>query len=127
MATVNFTLRNKNYHIACDDGEQEKILELVDRLNVRVDSMSKTCGSASDNVVLALSSLMMEDEIDSLRKKVVELSSALNKDGSKQEEINKADYISNVEHDEIINNTLSDALEPISIYLENLAKKIKTV
>lgn len=126
MATVNFTLRNKNYHIACDEGEQKRILELVDKLNVRVDSMSKTCISASDNVVLALTALMMEDEIDSLRNKIEEQSALANNDSSILDKKISSDYISKKEHNEIVNNTLSDALEPISIYLENLANKIKT-
>lgn len=121
MATVNFTLRNKNYSIACDEGEQAKITRLAENLSVRVEAMAKTCGSASDNVVLAFTALMMEDEVASLRE-----SGANNNIPQSKNFTTAENTISLEEHARILNNSLSDAIEPIAQYIEKLAKMIET-
>jgi cell division protein ZapA len=121
MATVNFTLRNKNYSIACDEGEEAKITRLAENLNVRVEAMAKTCGAASDNVVLAFTALMMEDEVASLKE-----SGANNNVPQNQSVPKLQNTISLDEHARIVNNTLSDAIEPIALYIERLAKLIET-
>ena len=120
MATVNFTLREKNYSIACDDGEEGRIQKLAEKLGVRVDAMSKTCGSASDSVVLAFTALMMEDEVATLRE-----NGANNNTPQLPLEQAASNTISLEEHEKILNNSLADALEPIAKYLENLAKEIE--
>jgi cell division protein ZapA len=122
MATVNFTLRDKNYSIACEDGEEERIKKLAEKLGVRVEAMSKTCGSASDSVVLAFTALMMEDEVESLRHN----GANNNEPQLPLEEQNSNNTISLEEHANIVNNSLAEALEPIAKYLENLANEIET-
>ncbi|PIR39189.1 MAG: hypothetical protein COV35_01345 [Alphaproteobacteria bacterium CG11_big_fil_rev_8_21_14_0_20_39_49] len=121
MATVNFTLRDKNYSIACDDGEEARIKKLAEKLGIRVDAMSKTCGSASDSVVLAFTALMMEDEVATLKE-----SGANNNTPQLPLETGNNKTISLEEHKMIVNNTLADALEPIAKYIENLAKEIES-
>jgi len=119
MATVNFTLRNKNYSIACDDGEELKIKKLAENLCVRVDAMAKTCGTASDNVVLAFTALMMEDEMSSLKENGANNNEPKTNFGSEE-------TITLSQHAEIVNNTLADAIEPIAQYVENLANLIES-
>lgn len=121
MATVNFTLRDKNYSIACDDGEELRIQKLAEKLGVRVDAMSKTCGSASDSVVLAFTALMMEDEVATLKE-----NGANNNTPQLPLESGSDNTISLEEHKRIVNNSLTEAIEPIAKYLENLAKEIET-
>ena len=121
MATVNFTLRDKNYSIACDDGEESRIQRLAEKLGVRVEAMSKTCGSASDSVVLAFTALMMEDEVATLKE-----NGANNNTPQLPLESSNNNTISLEEHKRVVNNSLADAIEPIAKYLENLAKEIES-
>jgi cell division protein ZapA len=114
MPLVEFTIRNKKYNIACDVGEEPHIKKLAESLNVRVEAISASFGSASDSVILAITALMMEDEIKAL------------KEGNKNEtpQISTAN---NENYAKKINEELINALEPIAKYIESLANRIESV
>ena len=116
MSTVNFTLRNKIYTIACDNGEEERITQLAASLNVRVNAMSQSFGTASDNIILAFTALMMEDEILSMKNGTI-----TNNSNALLEQVYKDDQ------QDIINNAIADAIEPIAQYVEDLANLIEKV
>lgn len=109
MPTVEFTIGNKSYNIACDEGEEARIHDLARSLNIRVESISRTFGSASDSLILAITSLMMEDEMRSLKEKLAI----------------KNSQASNDNQQEIINNELLKVIEPMAEYIETLAKKVQ--
>jgi cell division protein ZapA len=118
MAVVEFIIRNKKYNIACGDGEEARIVKLAENLNVRVDAISKTFGSASDSIVLAITALMMEDEIKAL------------KDGKNIGNSNipqpQPKAVSEEDQADKVNQALINAIEPITKYIENLANKLES-
>ncbi|MCE3232886.1 MAG: Cell division protein ZapA [Rickettsiaceae bacterium] len=111
MSTVEFTIRNKKYNIACDSGEEERIAKLADNLNVRVEAIAKTFTGASDSVVLAITALMMEDEINALKE---------------GKNISNTNHVNDEDQADKINYALINAIEPITKYIETLANKIET-
>lgn len=108
MPTVEFKLGNRKYEIACDEGEQQNINELAESLNVRVLALSKTFNNASDSMVLAITALMMEEEIKN--------NQSHNAPTTQQIQSNSQDEI---------DLAIIDAIEPITQYIEKLASKLE--
>jgi cell division protein ZapA len=116
MATVDFQIGNKTYNIACDEGEQAKIRNLAESLNVRVDAISKTFSSASDNLIMVITALMMEDEIKSIKdsdSSNANLSLAGQSGESSQEVQQKID------------EGVAEAMAPVVDFIENLANRVE--
>lgn len=120
MPTVDFSIRNKSYSIACNPGEEANIHKLAEQLSVRVEAISKTFGTASDRVVLAITALMMEDEISALQQQLADAKAATPTTSSAT-----SGGISEEQANERINQALVSALEPIAKYVEGLANKIE--
>lgn len=114
MPTVEFKIANHTYELACADGEQERIRNLARGLNTRVESLAKTFSSASHSMILAITALMMEDEIRTLKEdKGIPVVTPADR---AQEAANQNDAI---------NLAVAEAIEPIAQTIEMLANKLE--
>lgn len=67
MGEVNLSINGRNFSIACDDGQEQRVLDLAQYIDGRVRDI-KASGAASNEVHLfALVSLMLADEVFELR------------------------------------------------------------
>lgn len=114
MPVVEFTIANQKYDISCQDGQETRIRELALSVNRRVEKLASSLGKASDSMVVALTSLMMEDEINSLNEKLSN-TNALNISPLTQQNI-----------DEKVNTAVSDTLDYVAQRIETLAQKLET-
>lgn len=113
MPNVEFTVKNKSYSIACKEGEEDRIRNLADQLNSRVDAIAQSFASASDGLIMAITALMMEDEIKALKE------SGNVSNSNEQVSPNPADI------EDQINEAVINAIEPITEYVESLANKLE--
>lgn len=98
------------YEIACNEGDEERILSLSESLNQRVSKTSLSLGVASDAMALLVTGLMMEDEIRGLRN---------NQASRNPPEISDSDIQMR------INRCITEALAPFTEKLEALAKSLE--
>lgn len=68
MPIVNLTIRNNIYQIACDDGEERYLEQMAASINKRINRLASTLGKGNDSLLLVMVALMMEDEINELKK-----------------------------------------------------------
>jgi cell division protein ZapA len=59
MPTVR--ILNRDYQIACGDGEEKKLLALASRLNKRLEENARLFKGASENLIIILTALTLED------------------------------------------------------------------
>lgn len=59
---VNLRIGRTNYKVNCHEAEKDKILELADRLDNRVSSLSYDIKNADDQTLLLIVALMLEEE-----------------------------------------------------------------
>lgn len=104
MNTVSIKFRNNSINVSVDNVEKAK--GLAERFNKRVDQIAANSNNASDSKLAFLAGLMLEDEIDSLKT-----------------ELRKYEDNQN-SHQEATIQLLSDTLNQVAAYLENLAKVI---
>ena len=45
MGNVNIKFNNKDYLLACDEGQEENLKELANHLNVKYDEIKKNLGN----------------------------------------------------------------------------------
>ncbi len=65
MALVEFNIGRSKYQIECPEAEKTRLLELAKKMNERVTKLSQSFKNVDEKTLLVISSLMMEDEIES--------------------------------------------------------------
>jgi cell division protein ZapA (FtsZ GTPase activity inhibitor) len=104
MGLVNLKFRSHNVQLECDN--EERAVELSKKLNERIERFSGS-KNANDTKLVYLTALLLQDEMETIAQ-----------------ELNSAE--AKLEHEfESNNNILSDTLNYIAEYLENLAERLK--
>jgi len=71
MAEVNITIANKQYSIACDEGQEQRVVDLAAFVNNRVQEIAAAGAGSNDAHLLVLNSIMMADELMDARDSAV--------------------------------------------------------
>lgn len=67
MANVIVKFNNQDYHLACQDGEGERLSDLADYVNDKAEQIAKAMGSISDVRLLLMTAILLADELDEAR------------------------------------------------------------
>ncbi len=73
MAIVAVKVNGKEYHIACDDGQEQHVFELSQELNTRVQLLAQQVGPAPETLLLLLTGLTLMDELTEAQTEVRQL------------------------------------------------------
>jgi cell division protein ZapA len=113
MPIIDVTIGQRQYELSCDDGEQTHIRTLSKQVSVRLKALEEALGRTSENKLLAIACLMLEDELRSdLPPEAPSTQNvALNETVSEEELVEKQRIL----------------LEPLVLQLEALAKKAKAL
>lgn len=68
MGQVSVTLNSRTYRLACDDGEEERLLELATHVKQRVDQLTIEFGQVGDDRLLLMAALLIADELWDTRR-----------------------------------------------------------
>lgn len=63
MASVDVTINERRYQIACDDGEEQRLTRLADYVDERVKELVTSLGQVGDTRLLVMTSLLIADEL----------------------------------------------------------------
>lgn len=63
MAQVTITVNNRDYQIACDNGEEEHLAYLVQYINHHVDTLRERVGQVGEARLLLMAALELADEL----------------------------------------------------------------
>ena len=62
MGEVTLTINSKNYSIACDEGQEQRVIDLSHYVDSKVREMISAGAASSENHALVLASLVIADE-----------------------------------------------------------------
>jgi len=117
MAQVTVTIDGKQYRMACDEGQEEHLMELAGRFDQYVMHLKLSFGEIGDQRVTVMAGIMVMDELVELQKRVrgmeAEIAS-LRK--TRDDALLKADKI-----DAAVSTTLEDLAERIEAVAAKLA------
>lgn len=68
MAQVTITINSREYGIACDDGQEARILKLAAILDQKARQLTAGGGQINENMLLAMSGLLLADDLLEARR-----------------------------------------------------------
>lgn len=67
MAEINLTINGRSYGIACDDGQEKRVIELGRYVDDRLREIGRSGAASNDSHLLVLTALIMADELMDLK------------------------------------------------------------
>lgn len=68
MAQVTITINSREYAVACEDGQEVRILQLARLLDEKAKLLTEASGQVNENMLLAMVGLLLADELSELKK-----------------------------------------------------------
>ena len=70
MAQVTVTIDGKSYRMACDEGQEEHLIELAERFDRYVMHLKGSFGEIGDHRLSVMAGIMVMDELAELQKRM---------------------------------------------------------
>lgn len=67
MAELNIKIHGRNYAIACDDGQEQRVADLAAYVEEKVNAIAEAGAGASEPHLLVLTAIVMADEVFDLQ------------------------------------------------------------
>ena len=97
MAEVNVTINGRTFGIACDDGQEQRVLDLGKYVDERLKDISRAGAANNESHLMVLTSLVLADEVFDLLESgdtPATNGSSMNGDDEKRF-VNAIDYLAN--------------------------------
>ena len=70
MAQVTATIADRQYRLACEDGQEEHLQALAKNLDERIEELRKKFGEIGDTRLTVMAALMVADELSEAARKI---------------------------------------------------------
>ena len=111
MAQVTLTIHNKDFTIACQDGQEAILTEVGEKLNQKITTLAESFPTAETEFLMVFANLMMADEIKALQGKIETLENQSSTEGAP---IDNSDA-----------SVLALRLENIAVQIENITAELE--
>jgi len=108
MPIIDVKINKNNYQVACDEGQEEYLFNLAQKLNTRLENMVSNYPNVTDNKLLIMNSLMLMDELE---------------EGTKTSKVVKDKHNKIVQEEADL--AAAKAMDAVTEYVEKLAKRIE--
>ncbi|MDB5548780.1 MAG: cell division protein ZapA [Tardiphaga sp.] len=78
MSHINVTINGRQYRMACEPGQETRLLKLADGLETRVESLRGKFGEIGDGRLTVMAALMVADELVDAQARIRALEEELN-------------------------------------------------
>ena len=68
MSIVKVKIINRDYQLACNDGAEQKLLDLVGKLDDRIQDNARKFKGANEAMLMLLTSIMLEDKLQDFQR-----------------------------------------------------------
>jgi len=84
MAEINITINGRTFGISCEDGQEQRVVDLGRYVDGRLKEIARAGAASSESHLLVLTTLMLSDEIFDLRNEVQALGGQINQSQANQ-------------------------------------------
>ena len=116
MANVTIKFNNKEFLLACEDGQEEHLEELLIQINKKFNNLKNDLGNLGENKLLLITAVKIMDEYYETKKKVDQKKDELNNLSSKFKELKSLIYD--------YRDTKETEIEKLNLDHENFKKEI---
>ena len=92
MANVRIKFNNKEFLLACEDGQEEHLEELLIQINKKFNNLKNDLGNLGENKLLLITAVKIMDEYYETKKKVDQKKDELNDLSNKFKELKSLIY-----------------------------------
>jgi cell division protein ZapA len=78
VSHINVTINGRQYRMACEPGQETRLLKLADGLETRVESLRGKFGEIGDGRLTVMAALMVADELVDAQARIRALEEELN-------------------------------------------------
>jgi len=97
MAKVSININGRKYALGCDDGEEERLLRLGQKLDDRITMLANQFGQIGDLRLLVMAGITLTDELEELNE-------------NSQEQAEKLHPIASLTRPNALKNSLKNSL-----------------
>ena len=108
MAELTLTINGKNFNISCDNGQEQRVMDLAHFVDAKLSDISSAGAAQNESHLFVLGALMMADEIFELRDQIYHGGGEPQSSGKQREE----------------ELAVAQAIEAIAGRIDGLASKI---
>jgi len=116
MANVSIKFNNKEFLLACEDGQEEHLEELLIQINKKFNNLKNDLGNLGENKFLLITAVKIMDEYYETKKKVDQKKEELNDLSKKFKELKSLIYD--------YRDTKESEIEKLNLDHENLKQEI---
>ena len=116
MANVSIKFNNKEFLLACEDGQEDHLEELLIQISKKFNSLKNDLGNLGENKLLLITAVKIMDEYYETKKKVDQKKEELNDLSKKFKELKSLIYD--------YKETKESEIEKLNIDHENLKQEI---
>ena len=116
MANVSIKFNNKEFLLACEDGQEEHLEELLIQINKKFNNLKNDLGNLGENKLLLITAVKIMDEYYETKKKVDQKKEELNDLSNKFKELKSLIYD--------YRDTKETEIEKLNLDHENLKQEI---
>ena len=116
MANVKIKFNNKEFLLACEDGQEEHLEELLIQINKKFNSLKNDLGNLGENKLMLITAVKIMDEYYETKKKVDQKKDELNNLSNKFKELKSLIYD--------YRDTKESEIEKLNLDHENLKQEI---
>ena len=116
MANVSIKFNNKEFLLACEDGQEEHLEELLIQINKKFNNLKNDLGNLGENKLLLITAVKIMDEYYETKKKVDKKKEELNDLSKKFKELKSLIYD--------YKDTKETEIEKLNLDHENLKQEI---
>ena len=116
MANVSIKFNNKEFLLACEDGQEEHLEELLIQINKKFNNLKNDLGNLGENKLLLITAVKIMDEYYETKKKVDQKKEELNELSNKFKELKSLIYD--------YRDTKESEIEKLNLDHENLKQEI---
>src|SRR5690606_1962005 len=73
MPSVSVMINGKSYRMACDEGQEQHLIDLGARINATIDDLRGAFGEIGDQRLIVMAAITMADELHEERRRVARL------------------------------------------------------
>ena len=70
MSQVSVTINGRQFRMACEDGQEDHLMELARELDVRIEGLRAKFGEIGDNRLTVMAALTVADELAEMGKRL---------------------------------------------------------
>ncbi len=119
MKTIKAVVYGKEYTLACDEGQEQHLQQLVGQLNNRAKTLEKAVGKLPEGLMMIYTALMLCDELHDAGRENIRLKDELTRAHRQMQESGGDDARLLALEEEVADN-----LQALASRIEGLAEKL---